>query len=174
MRKQTVKRGVSALSASASGGYERRMRAVIQRVKNASVTVAGEVVGAIGPGLLVLLGVEPEDTAEDLEWLAGKITSLRLFADATGAWNFSVVESGGEVLVVSQFTLFASTKKGTKPSWHRAAKPDFAEPMCAQFVAAISQLLPKPAQTGQFGAMMDVASINDGPVTLLVDTKVRE
>lgn len=150
------------------------MRAVIQRVKNASVTVAGEVAGAIGPGLLVLLGVEPEDTAADIEWLAGKITSLRLFADATGAWNLSVVESGGEVLVVSQFTLFASTKKGTKPSWHRAAKPDFAEPMCRQFVAELGKLLPRPVQTGRFGAMMEVTSTNDGPVTLLVDTKLRE
>jgi D-aminoacyl-tRNA deacylase len=150
------------------------MRAVVQRVKNASVTVAGEVVGAIGTGLLVLLGVEPEDAAADTEWLAGKIAALRLFADSSGAWNLSVVEAGGEVLVVSQFTLFASTKKGTKPSWHRAAKPEFAEPMCEQFLAAISKLLPKPAQSGRFGAMMDVASINDGPVTLWLDTKQRE
>ena len=150
------------------------MRAVIQRVKNASVSTDGATVGAIGPGLLVLLGVEPADTAGDVEWLAQKIAILRLFEDETGAMNRSVVEASGDVLVVSQFTLFASTKKGTKPSWHRAAKPDFAEPMCAQFTAAISALLPRPAQTGRFGAMMDVSLVNDGPVTLIVDTKTRE
>jgi D-aminoacyl-tRNA deacylase len=150
------------------------MRAVVQRVKNASVTVAGEIAGAIGPGLLVLLGIEPGDTAADIDWLAGKITSLRLFDDPSGVWNLSVLDVAGEVLVVSQFTLFASTKKGTKPSWHRAAKPDFAEPMCGQFLDAIGKLLPKPPQAGRFGAMMEVASVNDGPVTLWLDTKLRE
>ena len=150
------------------------MRAVVQRVKEASVTVGGEMVGTIGSGLLVLLGVEPADTAEDIEWLAQKLTRLRLFADDSGGWNYSVVEAGFDVLVVSQFTLFASTKKGTKPSWHRAAKPEFAERMCAEFVAEVNRLLPWPAQTGKFGAMMDVALVNDGPVTLIVDSKVRE
>jgi D-tyrosyl-tRNA(Tyr) deacylase len=154
--------------------YQRGMRAVLQRVKSASVTVSGEVVGAIAHGLLVLLGVEPEDTEADLEWLAQKIAGLRLFNDETGGWNRNVVEAGGDVLVVSQFTLFASTKKGTKPSWYRAAKPDFAEPMCAKFVAALELLLPRPAKTGRFGAMMDVALVNDGPVTLIVDSKARE
>jgi D-tyrosyl-tRNA(Tyr) deacylase len=150
------------------------MRAILQRVKNASVTVAGETVGSIGVGLLVLLGVEPTDSQEDIDWLAQKIVGLRVFADETGAWNRNVLEAGGEVLVVSQFTLFASTRKGTKPSWHRAAKPEFAEPMCAQFVAALGALLPRPVQTGRFGAMMDVALVNDGPVTLIIDTKQRE
>jgi D-aminoacyl-tRNA deacylase len=165
---------LSALFLAWSARYDHVMRAVLQRVKSASVTVAGETVGAIGPGLLILLGVEAEDTAADVEWLAQKVVSLRLFADDTGAWNRNLLESGGGALVVSQFTLFASTKKGTKPSWHRAAKPDVAEPMCQQFVSALSELLPHPAQTGRFGAMMDVALINDGPVTLLLDTKQRE
>src|SRR5688572_28083563 len=150
------------------------MRAVVQRVKEAGVTVEGATVGAIKSGLLVLLGVEPADTAEDIEWLAQKLTKLRLFADASGGWNYSVVEAQFDVLVVSQFTLFASTKKGTKPSWHRAAKPEFAERMCADFVVALNGLLPRPAQTGTFGAMMEVALVNDGPVTLIVDSKVRE
>ena len=150
------------------------MRAVLQRVKNASVVVSGETVGAIGPGILILLGVEASDTAEDSAWLAQKVAGLRLFNDESGAWNRSVIEAGGDVLVVSQFTLFASTKKGTKPSWYRAAKPDFAEPMCAQFVADLARLLPRPAQTGRFGAMMDVSLVNDGPVTLILDTKQRE
>ncbi len=150
------------------------MRVVLQRVSSASVSVGGEQVGVIGKGLLLLVGVEALDTAEDIDWLAQKIVSLRLFADAMGGWTLSVLEAGGDVLVVSQFTLFASTKKGTKPSWHRAAKPDFAEPMCKQFVAALDKLLPRPAQTGRFGAMMDVALVNDGPVTLLLDSKVRE
>src|SRR5215207_6253329 len=115
------------------------MRAVVQRVKKANVTVAGAVVGSIEAGLLVLLGVEPADTAEDIEWLAQKLVKLRLFADPSGAWNFSVVEAQLDVLVVTQFTLFASTRKGTKPSWHRAAKPDFAERMCADFVAVLNE-----------------------------------
>ena len=150
------------------------MRAVVQRVKEASVTVDGSVVGAIKIGLLILLGIEPEDTAEDSDWLAQKLAKLRLFADASGSWNYSVVEAGGDALVVSQFTLFASTKKGTKPSWHRAAKPEFAEQMCTKFVEDLNKLLPRKAQTGVFGAMMDVALINDGPVTLIIDSKVRE
>lgn len=150
------------------------MRAVVQRVTSASVTVEGQIVGSIGKGLLVLVGVEPADAQEDIDWLAQKLVGLRLFADASGAWNLNVLEAGGDVLVVSQFTLFASTKKGTKPSWHRAAKPDFAEPMCERFVAAMGKLLPRPVQTGRFGAMMDVALVNDGPVTLIIDSKERE
>jgi D-aminoacyl-tRNA deacylase len=150
------------------------MRAVVQRVKQASVTVDHQTVGAIGAGLLVFLGVEPADTREDVEWLAQKLARLRLFADASGAWNYSVVEAQLAVLVVSQFTLFASTKKGTKPSWHRAAKPEFAEQLCAEFVTELNRLLPRPAQTGTFGAMMDVALVNDGPVTLILDSKARE
>ncbi|MEK0450483.1 MAG: hypothetical protein RL088_2751 [Verrucomicrobiota bacterium] len=150
------------------------MRAVVQRVKSASVTVAGEVVGAIDAGLLVLLGVQEDDGSEDIAWLAQKLAGLRIFADESGGWNRSVSDIGGGVLVVSQFTLFASTKKGTKPSWHRAAKPELAAPLCEQFIAAMSALLTGKVQSGRFGAMMDVALVNDGPVTLIIDTKSRE
>src|SRR5688572_20796201 len=150
------------------------MRAVIQRVKRASVTVENTVVGEIGGGLLVLLGIEPSDSDEDALWLAQKIGKLRLFANESGDWDWSVCDARLEVLVVSQFTLFASTKKGTKPSWHRAAKPEFAEAMCARFVERLNEAIPNPAQTGRFGAMMDVALVNDGPVTLLIDSKMRE
>ena len=162
------------LGRGAASRLQRRMRAVVQRVKQASVKVGETIVGAIDGGLLVLLGVEPADTAEDVAWLAQRIARLRLFEDGTGAWNRSVVEAGLGVLVVSQFTLFASTKKGTKPSWHRAAKPKFAEAMCAQLVAELNQHIAAPAQTGTFGAMMDVSLINDGPVTLILDSKARE
>jgi D-tyrosyl-tRNA(Tyr) deacylase len=153
------------------------MRAVIQRVSSASVTIEGEVVGAIGRGLLVFVGKEPADTVKDIEWLAGKIAALRLFpgsGDADGPWARSVVEIGGDVLLVSQFTLHASTKKGTKPSWHRAAKPDIAQPLYEQLAQRLTKLLGRPVKTGRFGAMMQVALINDGPVTLFIDTKARE
>jgi D-tyrosyl-tRNA(Tyr) deacylase len=150
------------------------MRAVVQRVKKASVTVDEEVVASIDVGLLILLGIQPEDTREDSEWLAQKIARVRLFADQSGDWSLSVNDVAGAVLVVSQFTLFASTRKGTKPSWHRAAKPEYAEKMCADFVSDLNQLLSQPAQTGVFGAMMDVALVNDGPVTLIIDSKARE
>lgn len=150
------------------------MRAVIQRVKEAKVTVGSEVTGSIGAGLLVLLGVEPTDTEDDITWLTQRIASLRLFPSADGPWDRSVSEAGFDVLVVSQFTLFASTRKGTKPSWHRAAKPDVAEALCDQFVLVLSGILERAVQTGKFGAMMDVALVNDGPVTLIVDSKVRE
>ncbi|HZJ17439.1 MAG TPA: D-aminoacyl-tRNA deacylase [Chthoniobacteraceae bacterium] len=153
------------------------MRAVIQRVSSATVTVEGEVVGDIGRGLLVLVGKEPADTAEDIEWLSGKIAALRLFPgpeDADGPWARSVVEIGGDVLLVSQFTLHASTKKGTKPSWHRAAKPDIAQPLYERLAQRLTELLGRPVKTGRFGAMMQVALINDGPVTLFIDTKARE
>lgn len=150
------------------------MRAVIQRVKQASVTVGTEVTGSIGTGLLVLLGVEPADTADDIAWLAQRIASLRLFPSENGPWDRSISDEGFEVLVVSQFTLFASTRKGTKPSWHRAAKPDVAEALCDQFVSAISAILGRSVKTGRFGAMMDVSLVNDGPVTLILDSKARE
>lgn len=149
------------------------MRAVLQRVSSASVTIDSEVCGSIAHGLVVLLGIEETDTSEDLEWLAGKIVNLRLFADETGAMCRSVIECGGDLLVVSQFTLFASTKKGTKPSWHRAAKPDLAIPLYEATVARLAALLGRPVATGRFGAMMQVALVNDGPVTLLLDTKAR-
>jgi D-aminoacyl-tRNA deacylase len=150
------------------------MRAVIQRVSSASVAVEGETVGAIGRGLLVLVGKEDADTAEDIDWLAGKIVNLRLFADEAGAWSQSVREIGGGILLVSQFTLHASTKKGTKPSWHRAAKPERAIPLYESLVARLGELMGAPIQTGRFGAMMQVALVNDGPVTLIIDTKTRE
>jgi len=150
------------------------MRAVLQRVTSASVEVAGEMVGAIGRGLLVLVGKEDADTAEDIEWLAAKIVNLRIFADDTGTMNRSVIDIGGELLVVSQFTLFASTRKGTRPSWHRAARPETAIPLYEALVRRLGELLGRPVATGRFGAMMQVALVNDGPVTLLLDTKARE
>jgi D-tyrosyl-tRNA(Tyr) deacylase len=150
------------------------MRAILQRVLSASVTVEREIIAAIGNGLLVLVGKEASDTEEDLDWLAKKIVGLRLFKDETGEMNRSVLESGGEVLVVSQFTLFASTKKGTRPSWHRAASPDFARPLYEALISKLAVLLGRPVASGRFGAMMQVASVNDGPVTLIIDTKSRE
>ena len=150
------------------------MRAVIQRVSSASVTMKNEVAGQIGHGLLVLLGIEEADTAEDIEWLAAKIVNLRLFVDETGAMNRSVLEHGGGILLISQFTLFASTKKGTKPSWHRAAKPAVAIPLYEAMIAKLNEVLGRPVATGRFGAMMQVSLVNDGPVTLLLDTKARE
>ncbi len=150
------------------------MRAVIQRVSSASVSVDRQVLGSIGAGLVVLLGVEAADTGEDIEWLAGKIINLRLFEDEAGAMVRSLLESGGGLLVVSQFTLFASTRKGTKPSWHRAAKPETAIPLYEAMVARLGALTRRPIATGRFGAMMEVALVNDGPVTLILDTKERE
>lgn len=150
------------------------MRAVIQRVSSASVTIEGDVAGRIEAGLVVLLGIEEADTAEDIEWLAGKIVNLRLFVDETGAMNRSVVGTDGGILLISQFTLFASTKKGTKPSWHRAAKPTVAIPLYEAAIAQFTAALGRPVATGRFGAMMQVSLVNDGPVTLLLDTKARE
>lgn len=150
------------------------MRAVVQRVGSTSVTVEGRVVGAIGPGLLVLLGVEVGDTEEDLEWLAGKVVRLRVFADAEGRMNRSLTEAGGELLVVSQFTLLASTRKGNRPSWDRAAGPVEAEGMYRKAVARLQELVDRPVATGEFGAHMDVALVNDGPVTLVIDSRWKE
>jgi len=138
------------------------------------VTIENETVGAIAGGLLVLLGIEEADTTEDLAWLAGKIVNLRLFVDEEGAMSRSVLESGDGILLISQFTLFASTKKGTKPSWHRAAKPAVAIPLYEAMIARLSAALDRPIATGRFGAMMQVSLVNDGPVTLLLDTKARE
>lgn len=150
------------------------MRAVIQRVSSASVTIENNLHGRIEYGMVVLLGVEATDVAEDVDWLAGKIVGQRIFADESGAFSRSLVESGGGLLLISQFTLFASTKKGTKPSWHRAAKPDVAVPLYEAMIARLTSLLGRPVATGQFGAMMQVALVNDGPVTLLLDSKARE
>jgi D-tyrosyl-tRNA(Tyr) deacylase len=150
------------------------MRAVIQRVTSASVSVGEETVGSIGRGLLVLVGKEEADSADDIEWLANKIVNLRIFADEDGAMSRSVLDIGGGILLVSQFTLFASTKKGTRPSWHRAAKPEVAIPLYEAMIEKLNALMPRPIATGRFGAMMQVALVNDGPVTLIIDTKTRE
>jgi len=150
------------------------MRAVIQRVKRASVTVERQVVGAISAGLLILLGVEDSDDIEDIQWLCAKIARLRIFDDDDGVMNKSIVEVDGNILVVSQFTLFASTKKGNRPSYIRASKPDIAIPMYERFVAILENETGKKVETGQFGAMMEVELINDGPVTIVIDTKNKE
>ena len=150
------------------------MRVVLQRVKRASVTVNQEVVGEIAGGVLILLGIEAADTQEDIDWLCGKIARMRIFNDADGVMNVSLEESGGEALVVSQFTLHASTKKGNRPSYIKAARPEQAEPMYEQFKTKLSDMLMKPVSSGVFGAMMDVELVNDGPVTILIDSKARE
>jgi len=150
------------------------MRAIVQRVKSASVTVEQQIVGKISVGLLILLGIEDSDGMEDVEWLCAKIARLRIFDDDDGVMNKSIIDVDGEMLVVSQFTLFASTKKGNRPSYIRASKPDFAVPMYEQFVAVLESETGKKVETGQFGAMMDVELINDGPVTIIIDTKSKE
>jgi len=150
------------------------MRAVIQRVSQASVVIGGQTKAAIGTGLLVLVGVEEADTREDIEWLSGKIVRLRVFPDEQGVMNRSVQEAGGDLLVISQFTLFASTKKGNRPSHSRAARPEIAIPLYEQFVRKLAADLGKPVQTGEFGADMKVTLTNDGPVTIIIDSKGRE
>lgn len=150
------------------------MRAVIQRVSQASVTIEGEVVSSISAGLLILLGVEDGDELADAEWLAGKITNMRIHEDDEGRMNVSLLESGGDAIVVSQFTLHASTKKGNRPSFIRAAKPEQSEPLYLRFCEILSERLSKPVARGQFGAMMEVALVNDGPVTIVMDSKSRE
>jgi D-tyrosyl-tRNA(Tyr) deacylase len=150
------------------------MRAVVQRVSRAAVTVEGAVTGEIGRGLLVLVGIATDDTSDDIGWLAGKIAQRKLFPDESGRMNLSVTEIGGGVLVVSQFTLLASTRKGTKPSWHRAAGPEAALPLYEEFVRAMEVMLGRPVATGEFGAMMHVELVNDGPVTLVLDSGLRE
>tara|TARA_R110002072_G_scaffold23815_2_gene81684 strand:- start:890 stop:1342 length:453 start_codon:yes stop_codon:yes gene_type:complete len=150
------------------------MRVVLQRVKRASVTVNAELVGSIKEGVLILLGIEAADKQEDIDWLCGKICRMRIFNDAEGVMNKSLEESGGEALVVSQFTLHASTKKGNRPSYIKAAPPEQAEPMYEQFKIKLTGMLNQPVASGVFGAMMDVELINDGPVTILVDSKRSE
>ena len=142
------------------------MRVVVQRVSEASVTVDGQVSGQIGPGLLVLAGFEDADGEADLDWMAGKIVRLRIMADESGVMNRSVLEAGGEILAVSQFTLYASVKKGNRPSWSRAARGDVSQPLFERFVAKLAAELGKPVPTGVFGADMQVALVNDGPVTI--------
>jgi D-aminoacyl-tRNA deacylase len=150
------------------------MRAVIQRVNRASVTIDGVIKSAIGTGLLVLVGIEDADTRDDLEWLSIKIVNLRIFNDNEGVMNVSVRDNGGEILLVSQFTLFAATKKGNRPSYIRASKPPVAVPLYEELIARLGADLGKRVMTGEFGADMKVELVNDGPVTILIDTKVRE
>ncbi len=150
------------------------MRLVLQRVSEASVTVDGNVVGQIGAGLLILVGIENDDTADDAAWLTQKVTQMRIFADAEGKMNLSVKDSGGDLLVVSQFTLHASTKKGNRPSFIRAARPEHAIPLYEQFLALLETEIGKPVARGIFGADMQVALINDGPVTICLDSRARE
>ncbi len=150
------------------------MRALVQRVREASVRVGGRETGAIGPGLLVLAAMAGDDGDEDRDWLARKIVALRIFDDEAGVMNRSVVDVDGGVLAVSQFTLYASTKKGNRPSWSDAAPPEIAEPRFDAFVAALARGLGKPVPTGVFGADMQVALVNDGPVTIFLDTRRRE
>jgi D-aminoacyl-tRNA deacylase len=147
------------------------MRAVIQRVIQANVVIGGNVKGAIQHGLLVLLAVEDADTAQDIEWLSGKIVRLRIFNDEAGLMNRSVQDVGGDILLISQFTLFASTKKGNRPSFSHSARPELAIPIYEQFIRRISEDLGKPVQTGEFGADMKVSLLNDGPVTIVIDSK---
>ena len=150
------------------------MRTVIQRVSHASVTINGVVKSAIGKGLLVLLGIEDTDTGDDIQWLCKKIIGLRIFDDEQGVMNKNIVDAGGEILVISQFTLFASTKKGNRPSYIRAAKPDISIPLYEEFCTELSIALGKPVGTGEFGADMKVELLNDGPVTICIDTKNKE
>ncbi|MGH1387990.1 D-aminoacyl-tRNA deacylase [Kordia sp.] len=150
------------------------MKAVIQRVTEASVTVDEKKVANIGHGLLILLGVEHEDTHEDVKWLSNKVARLRIFNDENGVMNTSLLDTGGEAIVVSQFTLHASTKKGSRPSYLKAAKPDISIPMYEAFVAQLEKDLNKKVQTGIFAADMKVALLNDGPVTIIIDTKNKE
>jgi len=150
------------------------MRAVIQRVQQASVEINGTVRSSISLGLLVLLGIEDTDNHEDIEWLSGKIARLRIFSDHDGLMNLSPREVNGEILVVSQFTLHASTKKGNRPSFIKAAKSEYAVPLYNDFLRQLEIDLGKPVQSGEFGALMMVRLINDGPVTIVIDTKNRE
>jgi D-tyrosyl-tRNA(Tyr) deacylase len=150
------------------------MRVTIQRVSEASATIEGVIKSSIGKGLLVLAGFEDADTAEDLEWMSGKIVNLRIFEDANEQMNLAVKEVGGDIILVSQFTLYALTKKGNRPSFIRAAKPDVAIPLYEKFIALLERDLAKKIGTGKFGADMKVALVNDGPVTINIDSKNRE
>ena len=150
------------------------MRIVIQRVSQASVTVDSEITGVIAKGVVVLLGIESVDNQDDIDWLCSKIVQLRIFNDEQGVMNLSLLEVQGEILVISQFTLHASTKKGNRPSYIRAAKPPEAIPLYNQFIKQLEKLVGKKIQTGQFGAMMQVHLINDGPVTIVIDSRNRE
>lgn len=150
------------------------MRTLIQRVKEASVTVDGKLISEIGNGLLLLLGIENDDNQDDIDWLTRKITNLRIFDDGEGNMNLSVLDISGEILLVSQFTLHASTKKGNRPSFIKAAKPEIAIPIYKNFIKKMALEIGKEISIGTFGAMMDVKLINDGPVTIIIDSKNRD
>ncbi|MFZ2340166.1 MAG: D-aminoacyl-tRNA deacylase [Bacteroidales bacterium] len=150
------------------------MRSVIQRVTRASVEIGGRKHSEIGPGLLLLIGIEESDDNSDVEWLASKAARLRIFDDPNGVMNLSVMDTGGDVMVISQFTLHAKTKKGNRPSYIMAARPEIAIPLYNQFVNTISGILGKSVATGEFGAMMQVELVNDGPVTIIIDTREKE
>lgn len=150
------------------------MRTVIQRVSRASVTINGQKRSEIGPGLVVLVGIEESDDITDVEWLCNKIIQLRIFNDSNGVMNLSVLDTGGSILAISQFTLHAKTRKGNRPSYIKAAPPDIAIPLYENFVLQLSDLLCNPVETGEFGAMMLVEIFNDGPVTIIIDTKNKE
>lgn len=150
------------------------MRIVIQRVRHASVTIDGKIKSHIGQGYLILLGIEQNDSGEDIEWLSKKVAGLRIFDDENGVMNKSILDIDGEILVVSQFTLMASTKKGNRPSWFRAATHDISIPLYQEFCKVLSSAIGKEVQTGEFGANMKVELLNDGPVTILMDSKNKE
>ena len=171
---QRFPRSSGRLTGQGAGGMGGEMRVVVQRVQEAAVRIDGKIRGEIGQGLLVLLGIEDADTQEDIDWLTGKIARMRIFADAEGRINLACTEVDGSALVVSQFTLHASTKKGNRPSFSQAARPETAVPLYEAFIAALSQELGKPVATGEFGADMQVSLINDGPVTIWMDSKRRE
>jgi D-tyrosyl-tRNA(Tyr) deacylase len=150
------------------------MRIVVQRVKRASVTIDGKACSSIGCGLLVLTGVEDADMPDDVDWLASKVVNLRLFNDSNGVMNLSAIETGSEIMIVSQFTLHASVRKGNRPSYIRAARPEKAIPLYEAFIARIRELTDRDPATGVFGAMMDIELVNDGPVTIIIDSRNRE
>ena len=150
------------------------MRIVVQRVRRASVSIDGRQHSVIGKGLLVLAGIEDADTSEDVAWLAAKVTNLRLFDDSHGVMNLSLLETGNEIMIVSQFTLHASTRKGNRPSYIRAARPEKAIPLYDEFITRTGELTGRQPATGLFGAMMDVELVNDGPVTIIIDSRNRE
>ncbi len=150
------------------------MRIVIQRVANASVTIDSTTCGTIGTGLVILLGIELDDNPADVDWLCAKVANLRVFSDDSGVMNLSVQDISGDILLISQFTLHAGTKKGNRPSYIRAARPQEAIPLYNRFIGQLEQLLGKSIQTGQFGAMMQVQLVNDGPVTIIIDSRNKE
>ncbi len=166
-----------------TGGYSpvpsansktQHLRAVIQRVSEASVTIGSEIPGRIGQGMMILLGIEDRDGGSDIDWLCSKIINLRIYDDDAGIMNNSILAAGGDILVVSQFTLHASTKKGNRPSYIRAARPETAIPLYNKFIEQLEHMLGKKVQTGQFGAMMQVSLVNEGPVTIFMDTHNKE